>query len=94
MSFSEWDPGRNRPATEIRPHGCTVRDGCEHQAVVRLGAKGDWHLCATCAELPRFRRYRVASRLSDGRVLRRNVAGWWWRDDQLRRPRPLAEVLR
>jgi hypothetical protein len=108
----EWDPEHNRPAKRADLWGKDsdgairrrdVGTGCPNPAQVVLGANGAWRLCATCAELPRFRRYRVARRITDGRalrrdcrVLRRDRAGWWWRDADNAfefLPAPLAEVL-
>jgi len=49
----EWDPVNNRAA------GTSGHFGCLNDAVWSIGAKGDWHLCASCARLPRFARYTV-----------------------------------
>ena len=48
----EWDPDHDGPALIIvsRFHG---------DALWSVGACGQWHLCDACAQLPRFRRYRV-----------------------------------
>lgn len=46
----EWDPEHDRP---------TLGEGDAHaQAEVVLG-RGAWRLCASCASLPRFRRYKL-----------------------------------
>lgn len=77
--------------------------GCPEPATVRLGKIGLWSVCADCAELPRFRRYRVAHLVrsdlppEDQPVLRRDSRGWWAEDRStssiLGPPRPLAAVL-
>ena len=46
----EWDPGREAPATHFGP--------CYNEAVWSVGANGEWHLCHSCAALPRFKRFR------------------------------------
>jgi hypothetical protein len=53
----EWDPARS----------CAAELNNEHQepAALIVGANGEWRLCAQCAALPRFRRFRVR------RVIRR-----------------------
>lgn len=50
MSLCEWDPERGEPAR--------IGDGCERAAVLSVGANGQFHLCAECAALPRFKRFR------------------------------------
>lgn len=46
----EWDPAGNRPA----PHGPT-----HAEATLSVGTgTNNWHLCASCAALPRFKRLR------------------------------------
>lgn len=69
---------------------CETR--CGRSVVVRLGKRSLWAVCAACAELPRFRRYRSARVIGTGAVLRRDSAGWWV-DGELVPPAPLAEVL-
>jgi hypothetical protein len=50
-SDCEWNPAAGRAAlSNDPPHA---------EATVSVGAKGVWHLCATCAALPRFEIYRV-----------------------------------
>lgn len=50
-SDCEWNPTAGRAALSGDPsHG---------EATVCVGAKGLWHLCATCAALPRFNVYRT-----------------------------------
>ncbi len=45
----EWEPKHGRPAhTEDEPHA---------DATVSVGADGQWHLCASCAQLPQFKRF-------------------------------------
>jgi hypothetical protein len=34
-------------------------EGCPNEAVISLGHNGEWHLCASCAAMPEFHRYRV-----------------------------------
>lgn len=51
MSVCEWYPDEGRAATSHDPvHG---------KAEVVVGARGQWHLCRSCAALPEFRRFRV-----------------------------------
>jgi hypothetical protein len=51
----EWNPAADRPAREGEPsHG---------DATVSLGAEGEWHLCASCAALPVFARFKVRKAL-------------------------------
>lgn len=42
------------PATKAAAH---EGDGCANRATVSI-AHGMWHLCAQCAALPEFRKYR------------------------------------
>ena len=51
----EWDPVAKVPASVLR--GRLIL-GCGNRAEVIVGAKGKWRLCAECAELPEFKRYR------------------------------------
>ena len=50
MDSCEWNPEENRPSTEG-----------EHEVPVEVfvGARDLWRLCASCAALPEFERYRV-----------------------------------
>jgi hypothetical protein len=32
---------------------------CKNDATLMIGAKGEWHICASCAALPEFKKYRV-----------------------------------
>lgn len=47
----EWDPTRGEPAL--------AREPSHAWSEVSLGAKGEWHVCRSCAALPRFKRFRV-----------------------------------
>lgn len=52
MSRCEWSPADNRPA---------LYSGDSHkaEATISVGTgKNNWHLCASCAALPRFKRLR------------------------------------
>jgi len=50
-SACEWNPVTSEPAKEGDvPHAA---------AVVSVGADGRWHLCESCAALPKFKRLRV-----------------------------------
>lgn len=57
VSLCEWNPDEGRAAdgTE-KPHG---------KATTVVGARGQWHLCAECAALPEFRRFRVRRPVHD-----------------------------
>lgn len=48
----EWNPKASVAAIEPPADG-----DCPNVATVSLG-NGEWHLCASCAGLPRFRRFR------------------------------------
>lgn len=69
MADCEWNPWENREAiTGDRSHG---------EATVSVGAKGLWHLCATCAALPCFAIYRhrrPLRRIDRGAVARPEAA--------------------
>lgn len=58
MTRCEWNPAHHIPAWWPGLHG-----DCLNDATVTLGAKGDWHLCASCAALPEFRRFKVRRKL-------------------------------
>lgn len=47
-----WWPERDAPATGVDGQGCN------NTAVLSIGARENWHLCESCAALPRFRRMR------------------------------------
>lgn len=52
MADCEWNPREDRPAfvdDDDELHG---------EATVIVGADGKWHLCESCARLPRFARHR------------------------------------
>lgn len=53
----EWDPAGNRPAVTGDDHNSRVG------ATLCVGARGDWHLCAGCASLPQFKRFRARKEL-------------------------------
>lgn len=55
----EYDPVRH--AARYDGQGCT------NISSVCLGANGKWHLCASCAALPEFNRYRSRHPLPNGR---------------------------
>lgn len=45
----EWNPRRDCAAL--------VGDGCQNEATLSVGrGKDNWHLCESCANLPRFAR--------------------------------------
>lgn len=51
----EWNPKDDRPAVYVdRKTGAT--DGCQNEAELSVGVKENWHICASCAALPRFKR--------------------------------------
>ncbi len=54
MAKCEWDPVNDRLAQILAPD---VEIGCKNTATVSVGG-GAYHLCASCADLPRFKRYR------------------------------------
>lgn len=54
MAKCEWDPVNDRLAQILAPD---VEIGCNNTATVSVGG-GAYHLCASCADLPRFKRYR------------------------------------
>lgn len=49
----EWEPTADRPAYDSDEHSL------ETPAEIMVGAGAPWLLCASCAELPRFKRFRV-----------------------------------
>jgi hypothetical protein len=58
----EWDPVHDRPAAHV-----VADDPTQHaEAVWSVGVRPSWHLCESCAALPRFKRFRRRSRLSSG----------------------------
>lgn len=51
----EWDPENDRPAQyENANNGDHL--GCQNPAVIVTGKRHVWHLCESCARLPRFTR--------------------------------------
>jgi hypothetical protein len=50
----EYNPQLRCPSTDPPSRG-----DCPNDASVVLGANGKWHVCASCAQLPEFRRFRV-----------------------------------
>ena len=51
----EWNPELNVPAQFSDER---------HAATLSVGVgKNNWHLCARCAAMPRFKRYRVRKQL-------------------------------
>jgi hypothetical protein len=57
----EWEPKEGRPSHEgDEPHG---------DATVSLD-NGHWHLCASCAALPAFERFRVRKLLASAEATR------------------------
>ena len=50
MATCEWNPERNRSAF--------VGEQGHAEATVICGADGAYHLCASCAALPRFARFK------------------------------------
>lgn len=49
----EWRPDEDRPAYDSDDHSKG------NPAEVIVGANGQWRLCASCARLPAFKRFRV-----------------------------------
>jgi hypothetical protein len=62
-----WDPTRDRPAQGIPDRNALggYRDytGCSSEAVLCVGSREVWHLCESCASLPRFKKFRKRMRL-------------------------------
>jgi hypothetical protein len=48
-SVCEWNPKTNQPAT--------LEDEFHDMAALVVGAFENWHLCTSCAALPRFKRF-------------------------------------
>ncbi len=57
----EWAPSRDEPAS-VFPNGDDVPGNCPNAATEVVGARGSWHLCASCAALPRFARLKKTHR--------------------------------
>jgi len=50
-NLCEWSPLENAPAS--------IDSGCINQATVSVGrGRNNFHVCASCAVLPRFNRYK------------------------------------
>ncbi len=64
MRLCEWNPLKNEPAIESQREELTAEDGCLNEATLAVGYRGDWHLCASCADLPAFSKYRRRALLS------------------------------
>jgi hypothetical protein len=54
----EWWPASNEPATGL------AGEGCGGPAELSVGVAKNWHLCGSCAGLPRFRRMARQGRLN------------------------------
>jgi hypothetical protein len=54
----EWNPTRNRLTW-------SNENDCPNRATVCLGHNPSYHLCDSCASLPRFKRYRKRTSLSE-----------------------------
>lgn len=56
----EWWPEKGEPATGVPGEGCT------NEATLSIGAsaKTNYHLCDSCADLPKFRRMARRGRLA------------------------------
>lgn len=52
MAKCEWDPTLNGAAADGSDTACA------NDATVVVGGRGEWHLCAQCAELPPFQKFR------------------------------------
>lgn len=55
METCDWNPTLNEPAN-CPPHDRET--DCKNDAVWALGSMGHWHLCASCAALPAFNRFK------------------------------------
>lgn len=65
----EWNPHKSRLSYDADEHYRTT------PATVLVGANGDWRLCAACAALPKFRRYRVRKAIQPFEILGELPAG-------------------
>lgn len=52
----EWDPDKDTDGVVGQEHA---------PAAVLVGANGEWRLCESCAELPRFARYTVRQKITE-----------------------------
>jgi hypothetical protein len=70
VSYCDWNPTDHEPAVVCVAHGpsCTStrcsRD-CKNQATLIVGGRMGWHLCASCADLPEFKKYRYRKPLKE-----------------------------
>lgn len=46
------------PVANNASYGGAMEGDCENEATVCLGTNPSWHVCDSCAALPRFSRYR------------------------------------
>lgn len=51
MAECEWDPDKEEAALTTTPSHA--------EATVSVGKNGDWHLCASCAARPFFKKFKV-----------------------------------
>jgi hypothetical protein len=56
----EWDPEHNMPARDLTGR---YFSGCTNEATQSVGRAENWHLCDSCAALPRFKKFRYRVRL-------------------------------
>lgn len=66
MSYCEWNPEEDKPAECHLTNPEESHIGCKNEATIAVGANGQWHLCESCAKLPRFKRFRVRIPLKGG----------------------------
>jgi len=61
MNKCEWNPEANESACATYDSNNYVENhyGCQNEATIMVGANGQWHLCESCAKLPKFKRFRV-----------------------------------
>ncbi len=52
LNGCEWNPDAGKPSYGDDDHHVTT------PATVCVGRDGLWHLCALCAELPQFKRFK------------------------------------
>lgn len=55
----EWWPEKAGPAL-------AGEGGCSNSATLTVGSAGTWHLCTSCADLPRFKRMKRRIRATGG----------------------------
>ena len=53
MAQCEWNPVFEKPS-QNPPR----ETDCPNEAEISLGGDGDWHVCESCAALPKFSRIR------------------------------------